>query len=64
MPHRINHKASFAGEDIPPIEPLVAFVRALARANFQREHPELVRDLGDDEPYEKTGRDLRPFFKR
>jgi hypothetical protein len=63
MPHRINHNASVVGEDNSPPEPLVAFVRALARANFQREHPELVRDLGDDEPNDKTGRDLRPLFK-
>jgi len=64
MPRRINQKASSGGEDTSPPEPLVAFVRALASANFRREHPELAGDLGNDEPHHKTGRDLRPLFIR
>jgi hypothetical protein len=64
MPRQINHKASLWGDDTLPPEPLVAFVRALARANFQREHPELATDLGEDEHHTKTGRYLRPLFIR
>jgi hypothetical protein len=64
MPRRINHNASLRGDDTLPPEALVAFVRALARANFRSEHPELARDLDDDEPYDKTGSDLRPLFIR
>jgi hypothetical protein len=64
MPRRINQKAPPADKDTRPPEALVAFVHALARENFQREHPELSTDLGDDQLNKQTGGDLRPLFIR
>jgi hypothetical protein len=64
MPRRINQKAPPGDKDTRPPEALVAFVRALARGNFQREHPELSTDLGDDQPHKQMGGDLRSLFIR
>ena len=64
MPGQRSQRASPVGETTPPPEALVSFVRALARVNFRREHPELAPDLDDDQTYEQAGCHIRPVFIR
>jgi hypothetical protein len=59
-----RHTRQHSKSPAPAPDALLAFVHALAKANFLRDHPELVRDLGHDEHYDKTGRDLRSLFER